>query len=196
MDTRIDFAEFCESRFGLLTRVGPRAHQLLQDGQLLAHRLSPLLERFLSSLSLDSIPECHRNRMVEDCRLLLLFGFYLYCLLYDFPTRMAYDTVDESELWSAWIAQSLTANSVLRQADKFNDGYPSRIFQGLYDSMQYEQTQRKLGIGWWKRLTNKNRFKNFFASGLLFGMLYDDATKLEKLAKEGAGIEAKVTQKN
>lgn len=176
MEGEIDFAEFCESEFGLLTRIGPRAYQLFQEGQTLARRLSPLLERFLSSLNLDFYPEDLRQQIYEDCRLLLLFGFYLNCVLYDYPKRMTSECVDENEMCSTWIVKSLTANSFLREADKFNEGYPSRVFDSLYDAMNCEITQRRLGIGWWQRITNKNRFKNFFASGLLLGMLYDKAT--------------------
>ncbi len=57
-----------------------------------------------------------------------------------------------------------------------NEGYPSAIF-GVFYKNRFEPMQRELKIGWWKRLKNKNRFKNFFAPGVLSGMLYDVETK-------------------
>ena len=57
-----------------------------------------------------------------------------------------------------------------------NEGYPSAIFNAFYKN-RFEPMQRELKIGWWKRLRNKNRFKNFFASGVLLGILYDMETK-------------------
>jgi hypothetical protein len=51
-----------------------------------------------------------------------------------------------------------------------NEGYPSAIFDVFYKN-RFEPMQRELKIGWWKRLKNKNRFKNFFASGVLWGIL-------------------------
>jgi hypothetical protein len=57
-----------------------------------------------------------------------------------------------------------------------NEGYPSAIF-GVFYKNRFEPMQRELKIGWWKRLRNKNRFKNFFASGVLLGILYDMETK-------------------
>jgi hypothetical protein len=63
----------------------------------------------------------------------------------------------------------------MNASDKMNAGWPSAIFAIIYAPV--EDVQKQLGLGWWQRIKNKNRFKNLFASGLLLGSMHDSKTQ-------------------
>lgn len=103
--------------------------------------------------------------------------FFTHCLLFDSPYRIKQPQVDTGLLFEKWLVKSLTANSMLRSYDKDNYGYASAVFDAFY-AETLDPVQRSIGLGWWRRrIKNYNRFKNFFASGVLLGMLYDVAAK-------------------
>lgn len=74
--------------------------------------------------------------------------------------------------------ETLTANSFLAAADKLNDRWPSATFCIFYEPI--EEIQKRLGLGWWRRLKNENKSKNIFASGYLLGAMHDCTTQDRK----------------
>ncbi len=175
MDTG-EYIALVEGSTNLLPRLGSQAEKLLRNAETVAEHLSPIVDQFMTSLSVEKIPDLMKEAVSEGCRILVYYGLFTHCLLFDSPNRMKYSRIDLDALFKEWIAKSLTANSTLNSYDKDNEGYPSAIFDAFYKN-RFEPMQRELKIGWWKRLKNKNRFKNFFASGVLLGMLYDMETK-------------------
>jgi len=59
---------------------------------------------------------------------------------------------------------------------KDNGGYPELIFGMLYSGI-LEPLQKRLKLGWWRRFRNEPKFRHFFASGLVLGMLVDMRVK-------------------
>jgi hypothetical protein len=79
-------------------------------------------------------------------------------------------------LFSDWIVKSLTATSSIRQYDKDSHTIPTTMSNAVFDA-EVEPVERSLGLGCWRRMRNRNKFRNLFASGIVLGMLYDVQSK-------------------
>ncbi|MGH9425385.1 MAG: hypothetical protein ACRD2L_03645 [Terriglobia bacterium] len=180
-----NYRAFIERNTDLLARV-TQADKLLREAELAGDFLSPLIESFMSTLNLDTVPGPLKPEMRERTEMLVYYGLFTHCLLFGSHNRLTFQNVDRSDLYNRWLVASLTANSTLRSYDRDNAEYPSKIFEAFYRN-ELEPVQRSLGLGWWRRqVKNRGRFKNFFASGVLLGMFYDMETA--KAAKpEGMG---------
>jgi hypothetical protein len=166
------------SRGSLESVFGEKVDVLLAGGDRVAQFYSPAFEWLLSSFNLSSVPVQHRPEIEQLTRELAFYGLYTRCLLSDYPYRLDFSRVDGDRLMSEWRVETLTANSFLSAANKENNKWPSAIFALFYKPI--EEIQKRLGLGWWRRLKNKNKFKNIYASGYLLGAMHDCTTQGQK----------------
>jgi hypothetical protein len=163
------------SRGRLEIGIGPKVDSLLVGAQQVAIFYRSFFEWLLSNFNLTTVSPTLRPLLNQLSRELAYGGLYCNCVLYDYPHRLDFSKIDREELHSQWAQQSLTANSFMNTSDSMNNGWPSAIFSVMYERV--EDIQKQLGLGWWKRSKNKNKFKNLFASGLLLGFMHDAKTE-------------------
>ena len=186
-----DFRSLVEETSDVLSHLGEKADELLREGEEVAEYLSPLIEQFMTTLSLERISDNLKAQVFDRSQALVYYGLFTHCLLLEAPNRMNQRDVDLEALYTEWIVESLTANSGIRDFDKDMLGYPSALFEVFYKE-EFEPLQKQLKLGWWKRLKNANKFKNFFASGVLLGMLFD--IEKHKVAETNAQKEERVRE--
>lgn len=172
-----DYCSLLERSTDVLSRLGAEASRLVRNAEVLAQLVSPLIDEFMLSLSVDRIPHPMKGDVRECCQRLVYYGLLTHCILFDSPYRIKHNLIDTGALFEQWVVKSLTANPTLRSYDRDNYGYPSAVFDKFY-AEKLDPLQRSIGLGWWRRrIKNYGRFKNFFASGVLLGMLHDMAAK-------------------
>jgi hypothetical protein len=155
---------------------GPNVDRLLAGAVRVAQVYGRSFDWLLSSFDLSSIPDAYVDRVRLSARELPYFGLYTNCLMYDYPNRLNFALIDPDRIHSLWCPRTLTANSFMKACDDANRRWPSAIFSILYQPL--EDLQQSLGLGWWRRtISNKNKFQNLFASGLLLGVCHDSATQ-------------------
>jgi CheY-like chemotaxis protein len=126
-----------------------------------------------------------RSQLQRTAERMVFFGLRTHCVCFRCPYRFRHDDIMNLEKpYDDWDVKSLNAFSQLRGYDKDNRGIPKLIFNTVFDS-EVEPMQKKLGLGWWRRMKNRSKFRNLFESGILLGILYD--MKSNELATQEAG---------
>ena len=154
---------------------GSDVERLLAGGEQLAIFYRDFLENLLSGFDVSSAPIQYRSKLLDISRKLAYYGLYASCLLYDYPNRVTLSANNREEVKSDWLIKTLTANSYMNAADKLNMNWPSGIFTIFYSEVP--AIEKSIGLGWWRRLQNKNKFRALFASGFLLGMMHDKMTQ-------------------
>ncbi len=172
-----EYRSWVPSVSDLFNRVDAEWPQRLEEAAEILTFFETEINHFMLSLNLESVPDDMREFIRERTTALLYHGFCTHCVLFRSPHRLDYRTLDREQLNERWLVQSLTAESTLRLYDRDSAGCPKMLFDRFYSSF-LEPPQRQLGLGWWRRsITNRTRFLNFYASGIVFGMLLDMETK-------------------
>jgi hypothetical protein len=131
----------------------------------------------LSHANLDPRRDFGKNPIRSATESLVVYGLLTHCLLFQDDSRGKADSgLDLEQLYDEWLIQSLTATSTLGAYDKNSRGIPNAIFEAVFGE-QVEPFQKELGIGWWRRIRNRSKFHNLFASGICLGMMYDMRSK-------------------
>lgn len=145
----------------------------LANGDRMAGLLGQFVPEFLRSFDQSSAPPEFRSRLERTAELMVFFGLRINCICFDGPYRFLHDDIMNLEkLYDDWDFKSLAASSELRSYDKYNRGIPMLIFNAVFDS-EVEPIQKQLGLGWWRRRKNREKFLNLFGAGVLLGVLYD-----------------------
>ena len=164
-----------ETETDLLSQIGAQAERLLQHGEVVGEHLSPMIEQFMATSKLEKIPDSMKATIEDRTRTLVYYGLFTHCLLFDAPSRLNTERIDQKALYAEWVMKSLTANSALDPYDKDNAHHPTTIFRAFY-RRELEPLQKELKLEWRQRLRNENEFKNYFASGVVLGMMCDMKT--------------------
>ena len=118
-----------------------------------------------------------RPRLARSAEGLVFHGLRTHCFLFSSDYRLRHNHgMNLEELYEGWLVKSLTAFSQLQGYDKDNQRIRQLIFKVVFEG-EVEPTQTLIGLGWWRRLKNRNKFRNLFESGILLGMLYDIKSK-------------------
>ncbi|MBC8030182.1 MAG: hypothetical protein H7Z16_08730 [Pyrinomonadaceae bacterium] len=176
MEHMSEFRRLLEASVRVLPYIKDHERQLI-DGEKAVVFLSPIVAKFLTSFDVSSAPLEMRSHLQRTAEALVVYGLLTHCLLFQGDSRRKADShLDLEELYDAWLIQSLTATSTLGAYDKNNQGIPNVIFDAVFGE-QVEPFQKELGIGWWRRIRNRSKFHNLFASGVCLGMMYDMRSK-------------------
>ena len=149
---------------------------LMKEALSAAEVLAPLIEEFVGRHALANVPAPFQPSVRMEVRRLTYAGFITHCLLFSSPYRSRAPELDRTQLSSEWVVRSVTCLSTMTSYSKDNAGYPERIFRVLY-AQTLEPLQRQLRLGWWRRFRNEPKFRHFFASGLVLGLLADMQAK-------------------
>lgn len=145
----------------------------LVDGDRMANLLEPLVNGFLVSFDQSSAPPEVRPHLERAAERVVFSGLRVHCLCVSNKKRnQCTDIMGLEKLYDEWNFKSLTAFIRLRGYDRHNRGIPMLIFNAVFDS-EVEPIQKQLRLGWWRRMKNRNKFRNLFESGILLGILYD-----------------------
>lgn len=149
----------------------------LDDGDRMARLLDPMVTASLISFDQSSAPPDLRPKLEQAAERTVFFGLRTHCLCYRCSDRFHYDDIANLEkLYTTWDLESLVAYSKLRGYDRVNRGSPMVVFNTIFEN-EIEPIQKRLGLGWWRRMKNRNKFLNLFWSGVLLGFLYDAKSK-------------------
>ena len=171
-----EFRHLLETRVQVLPHIKDHQHMLI-EGEEVAAFLSPIVQKFLTTFDVGSAPLEMRSHLLRIGEGLVVYGILTHCLLFQGDCRgKANRQLDLDDLYGEWLMQSLTATSAVRAYDKNNQGIPNAIFEVVF-SEEIEPLQKELGIGWLRRITNRNKFHNLFASGICLGMMFDLKSK-------------------
>ncbi len=171
----------CEFRGFMRRGLKADAHRGLADGDRLAWFLQALLEQFIAAFDLNSAPPEIRPRLQSAAAQLTFYGLRMHCLLMDPGCRFQHDElIGLDELEGRWLPKSLAASQYMQAYGEPSRNLLKQVFNEEFDR-QVEPLQKQLGLGWWRRLTNRNKFANLFYSGALLGFVYD--LKANELSK-------------
>lgn len=141
------------------------------------------MKEFLTSFDQSSAPAEMRPRLERSAEALVFYGIRIHCLLFKSNYRLTHNQyMNLQELYEGWLVDSLTASRHLRGYDKDNFGIPTLVFNTLFNS-EVEPVQKLIGLGWWRRMKNRNKFCNLFESGILLALMYDVKSKGLAVAK-------------
>jgi len=157
---------------------------LLEDATRMAEALVPQVEQFLAHHRLEKVPASLQPHVREEASRLTYWGLITHFLLFNSPYRSRARELDLSQLSSEWVVRTVTCLSTMSSYNKDNGGYPELIFRIRY-SRTLEPLQKRLNLRWWRRFRNEPKFRHFFASGLVLGMLVDMRAK--QLSEKGSG---------
>jgi CheY-like chemotaxis protein len=157
-------------------RIRVEAQVSLADGDRLAQLLEPIVLEFIRGFDLSTAPSELQACLMRTAQRLVYYGLRLHCLLYESPYRRMNQPVDLGVLFEKWLAKSLTAHTRLRGYDANCRGIPGFVFDKIFDS-EVEPIHKQLGLGWWKRMKNRSKFRNLFDAGILLVMIYDILAK-------------------
>lgn len=170
------FRRLLEASVRILPHIRDHQRQLI-DGEKAVVFLSPMIAKFLTSFDVSSAPVEMRSHLQRTAEALVVYGLLTHCLLFQDDCRgEANSLLDLEQLYDEWLIQSFTATSTLEAYDKNNQGIPNAIFDAVFGE-QVEPFQKELGIGWWRRIRNRSKFHNLFASGVCLGIMYDMRSK-------------------
>jgi hypothetical protein len=172
----VEFRHLLDTQIPVLQFI-PDHERLLAEGERVISFLAPLIEKRLTTFDLSSAPDSARPGLTHAARKLAFYSVLTHCLVFGSHYRSRYNqAIDMDAMFSDWILKSLTASSSIRQYDRDNHTIPTTIFNAVFDA-EVEPVQRSLGLGWWRRMRNRNKFHNLFASGIVLGLLYDVRSK-------------------
>jgi len=157
-------------------RIRVEAQVSLADGDRLAQLLEPIVIEFMRGFDLSTAPSELRTCLMRTARRLLFYGLRLHCLLFESPYRQMNQPVDLGALFEKWLVKSLTAHTHLRGYDANCRRIPGFVFDKVFDS-EVEPIHKQLGLGWWRRVKNRSKFRNLFDAGILLVMMYDMQAK-------------------
>lgn len=143
-------------------RVKVDAQPQLADGDLLARLLEPMVLKFVRGFNLSKIPLELWPRTIRTARRLVFWGLRTHCVLFASPYnyRRTDNSMDLDALYEDWLVKSLTASTYLRGYDTHSANFPSVVFDAVFDQ-EVEPIQKQLGLGWWRRLKNRAKFRNY-----------------------------------
>jgi hypothetical protein len=179
-------------RFITPKALGDKDFQLgLNDGDRMAELLEPMIAGSVAVFDVSSAPPDLRPALEQTAERLIFFGLRTHCICFCSPYRFRYDDIVSLErLYGDWNIKSLTAFSQLRGYNEGNRGIPRLIFDTVFDS-EVEPIQKRLTMGWWRRMKNRAKFVNLFWEGVLLGVMYDMKAKelADKETAQSAGAQ-------
>jgi hypothetical protein len=172
----IEFQQLLENQVKVLPYIDEHEARL-KDGEKAVVFFLSLISKFLTSFDLSSAPLEIRLQLQRTAESLVVYGLLTHCLLFQNEFRGRADAeIDLEQLYLDWQIQSLTAVSTMTAYDKKSHRIPSAIFDVVFDK-EIEPLQKRIGLGWWRRMKNRNKYQNLFASGICLGMMYDMRSK-------------------
>jgi hypothetical protein len=187
----VEFRRLIEQNLNVTEKFKDRVlyERLLMDGDDLAQFLEPIVKEFLTSFDQRSAPPEMRLHLERIAEALVFYGLRTHCLLFKSEYRHRHNPrMNLEELYERWLVDSMTASWHLRGYDKDNCGIPTLVFNTVFDG-EVEPMQRLIGLGWWRRMKNRNKFCNLFESGILLALIYDVKSKELATAKtEQVGV--------
>ena len=180
---KADLEEWRQRRSSALTAIDHLAPVFVEFIQQVALRPpDPALNNFGRTLDFRArfAPRADAHLLAQleaEFEYLLVAGFALHHLLFDFPTRDQVSAVGQTDVLREWMTKVVAADYSLRAYNKEQDGLPAGVAKLLCKTRLAELLRKRLGLGFWKRGQAESYVKNLFWAGVLLAVIADMQSK-------------------